>query len=212
MILSLPVSLLADQIGTAMLHNQGGVLLNGKPAPASSAIFPKDTVQTQPHHEATLDTTGSTATLKEETLIQSEENELLLEHGTVLVSTARFMSVSVGCLRVIPVSGEWTQYDVSDVNGRVTVDASKNDVRIEVRRTGPQKVHQPRPSDTVIVREGEHASRQEKCAAGKRPHYEAADGAILNSPWANGSAAGVIGVATCLALCRGDDPVSPSRP
>ena len=213
MVLALPVLFVADDTGASMLHNQGGVLLNGKPAPDSSAIFRNDTIETQPHHEATIDATGSTATVKEETLIQNGENELVLEHGTILVSTSRGMAVRVGCLRVVPATADWTQYDVTDVNGKVTVDAHKNDVRIEVRRAGSQQVRQPRPSDVATVREGEHTSREEKCsAAAKRPRYEAADGAILNDPWAKWSAMGVIGVVTCLALCRGDDPVSPSRP
>jgi len=213
MIVALPASLVADDTGAAMLHNQGGVLLNGKPAPDSSAIFRNDTIETHPHYEATIDTTGSTVTVKEETLIQNGENELVLEHGTLLVSTSRGMAVRVGCLRVVPVSAEWTQYDVTDVNGKVTVNAQKNDVLIEVRRTGSQEMRQQGSSDRATVREGEQASREEKCsAAAKRPRYEAADGAILNDPWAKWPAVGVIGVVTCLALCRGDDPVSPDRP
>jgi hypothetical protein len=213
MIVALPASLVADDTGAAMLHNQGGVLLNGKPAADSSAIFRNDTIQTQPHYEATIDTTGSTVTVKEETLIQHGENELFLEHGTLLVSTSRGMAVRVGCLRVVPVTAEWTQYDVTDVNGKVTVNAQKNDVQIEVRRTGSQEARQQQPSDRATVREGEHATREEKCsAAAKRPRYEAANGAILNDPWAKWSAVGVIGVVTCVALCRGDDPVSPSHP
>ena len=212
MIVVLPVALVADDTGASMLHNQGGVLLNGKPAPDSSAIFRNDTIQTQPHFEATIDTTGSTVTVKGETLIQEGENELFLEHGTVLVSTSRGMAVRVGCLRVVPVTAQWTQYDVTDVNGKVTVNAHKNDVLIEVRR-GSQEMRRQQPSDKATVHEGEHASRDEKCSpATKRPRYEAAHGAILNDPWAKWSAVGVIGVVTCLALCRGDDPVSPYRP
>ena len=213
MIVVLPVALVADDTGAAMLHNQGGVLLNGNPAPDSSAIFRNDTIQTQPHFEATIDTAGSTVTVKEETLIQDGENELFLEHGTVLVSTSRGMAVRVGCLRVVPVTAEWTQYDVTDVNGKVTVNAHKNDVLIEDRRAGSQEMRRQQTSDRVTVREGEQASREEKCSpAAKRPRYEAAHGAILNDPWAKWSAVGVIGVVTCLALCRGDDPVSPDRP
>lgn len=212
-VVALPASLVADDTGAFMLHNQGGVLLNGKPAPDSSAVFRNDTIETPPHGEATIDMAGSTVTVEEETLLQNGENELVLEHGTLLVSTSRGMAVRVGCLRVVPVTAEWTQYDVTDVNGRVTVDAHKNDVRIEVRRTVAQEGRQTRPSDMATVHEGEHASREEKCpAAAKRPRYEAVDGAILNDPWARWSAVGVVGIVTCLALCRGDDPVSPDRP
>jgi hypothetical protein len=212
MIVALPASLVADDGGASMLHNQGGVLLNGKPAPDSSAIFRNDTVQTQPHYEATIDTTGSTVTVKGETLIQNGENELFLEHGTLLVSTSRGMAVRVGCLRVVPVTAEWTQYDVTDVNGKVTVDAQKNDVQIEVRRAGSQEVRQPRASDRATVREGEQASREEKCVAlGKSPDHFAAKGAMLNSPIAKAIGTGVIGGVLVWVLV-GDDPASPSKP
>jgi hypothetical protein len=204
MIVALPASLVADDGSASMLHNQG--------APDSSAIFRNDTVQTQPHYEATIDATGSTATLEEETLIQNGENELFLEHGTLLVSTSRGMAVRVGCLRVVPVTAEWTQYDVTDVNGKVTVHAQKNDVQIEVRRTGSQEIRQPQTSDRATVREGEQASREQTCVAlGKSPSHFAAKGPLLNSPIAKAIGTGVIGGVLVWVLVD-DDPASPSKP
>ena len=133
MIAVCPSSLATQDSGGAILHNNGGVLLNGNPTPPSTAIFPDDLVQTQPNAEAAIDAAGSTVTIKAETLLQFEGNVLNLEHGTVLVSTSRVMTVRVGCITVIPVSAEWTQYDVSDIDGKVTVNARKSDVNIETR-------------------------------------------------------------------------------
>ena len=43
------------------------------------------------------------------------------------------MRVRVHCITVIPVSDtEWTQYEVTDVNGNIEVAAHKKDVRIEL--------------------------------------------------------------------------------
>jgi hypothetical protein len=213
MIVVLPSSLTAQESSGAMLRNNGGVLLNGNPAPPSMAIFPDDVVQTQPNAEATLDATGSTVTIKPEAIVRFEGNVLNLEHGTLLVSTSRAMTVRVGCITVIPVTTEWTQYDVADIDGKVTVNARKSDVYIEMREGKSQQSRQPGRSERVTVREGEQKTREEKCLVGpaRPPEYVAGKGAILNSPWAIWSAVGVIAT-TCLIICRGDDPVSPTLP
>jgi hypothetical protein len=209
----LPSSLAAQESGGAMLHNNGGVLLNGNPAPPSMAIFPDDLVQTQPNAEATLDATGSTVTIKPEAIVHFEGNVLNLEHGTLLVSTSRAMTVRVGCITVIPVTAEWTQYDVADIDGKVTVNARKGDVNIEMREGKSQQSRQPSRSERVTVREGEQKTREEKClvAPARPPEYVAGKGAILNSPWVKWPAVGVIATA-CWIICRSDDPVSPTLP
>ena len=213
MILPLPVYLVADDAGAAMLRDQGGVRLNGNPAPPSSALFRYDNVQTARHSEATIDTTGSTVTVKEETMIQYEDNELFLEHGTVLVSTSRAMAVRVGCLIVIPVNAEWTQYDITDVDGKIVVNAHTRDVYVERRDTRSQQIREKKDSDRAIVHEGEQATREEKCGAyEKLPGHIAGKGAFLNSPWAKELALGGIGIGVCWVICRGDDPISPSHP
>jgi len=114
---------------------------------------------------------------------------------------------------ITPVSADWTQYEVSDLAGEVTVSALKNDVYMESRSTRARPVKQSARPDRVIVREGERKLREEKCntAPVKSGAPAAGHGAILNSPYALGTALAVIG-ATCLALCRDDNPVSPSHP
>ena len=57
-------------------------------------------------------------------------NFLTLEHGSVSVGTSTEMSVHVNCLKVEPLSNDRTQYDVTDVSGKVEVAANKNDVKI----------------------------------------------------------------------------------
>jgi hypothetical protein len=213
MIVILPESLMADDSAAAILLSNGAVLLNGTSAPASSALFPSDLVQTPSRSEATINATGSTVTVKPDTMVQFEGSELYLDHGTLLVSTSRQLRVRVGCLTLVPVNPAWTQYDVTDVDGKVTVAARTSDVYIESRGTGLTQGQKGGRARWVTVREGEQQTREENCAgAPQAPAYVAGKGAILNSPWVKWPAVGVIGVATCWVLCRGDNPISPSAP
>ena len=209
----LPESLMADESTMAILHGTPGVLLNGNPAPPSSALFPDDVVQTQARAEATINAAGSTVTVNPETVVQFEGGELHLDHGTLQMSTSTQLRVRVGCLTVVPVNAVWTQYDVTDVNGKVTVAARTSDVNIETRGSKVTQGQKGSRAQEVTVREGEQKTREENCAvAPQAPAYVAAKGAILNSPWVKWPALGAIGIATCWALCRGDDPISPSDP
>jgi hypothetical protein len=65
----------------------------------------------------------------------------------------------------------------------------------------------------VIVHQGEQATREERCGAAAKPaEIVNADAAFLNTAWAKAAGLVAIGVITCYALCRGDDPISPDKP
>jgi hypothetical protein len=212
MIVVVPVSILAQSTDRAMLHSFGGVWLNGNPAPESSAIFPDALIQTPKEHVATIDADGSAVTVQPDTIVQFEGDELVLDHGGLQLNTARKMRVRVNCLTVIPITEDRTQYDVTDVDGKVKVVAYKNDVKIHYQGGGTRKT-KLRASTDVIVREGERATRDEHCAAPARPlDGIVADGAILNNPWGIGAGVVVVGVLACLGLCHVDDPISPAKP
>jgi len=210
---ALPVSLMADDLAAAMLHHDGGALLNGNPAPSSIAIFPNDTVQTPPLREATLHAAGSAVSVEPETLVQFEGDELVLDHGTLLVGTSSGLKVRVGCITVIPSTAEWTQYDVTDIDGKVRVSARKNDVNIDSRGSRLPSARSGGSIQRVSVREGEQLTREEACGSSRKSSdYIAAKGPFLNSPWAIGIGAAGIIFGTCWEFCRGDDPVSPYKP
>jgi hypothetical protein len=214
MIAILPVSLPADDTGGAILHSSGSVLLNKNPAPSTSALRSEDLVETQSDAIARIELTGSAADMNPETVVQFNSAELILEHGSLSVNTSRGLKVRVGCVTVTPVSLEWTHYDVSDVNGKVTVAALKNDVYIESRSANAQPAKESALSDRAIVREGERKSREEKCGGAtlKESSVAPGGGAIMSSPYVLWPAAGVIVGVGCWALCRGDDPISPDHP
>jgi hypothetical protein len=210
--LSMPALLPGQSTDRALLHGDGGTLRNGAPA-TSSAIFPDDVIQTQRGDSATLDAEGSSARLLGETIVQFEADELVLDHGQVEVSTARGLRVRVGCLTVIPLTAERTQFEVMDVDGKVKVIANLRDVKIHDRGAEAKKSRQSESSDG-IVREGHRTTREEKCGVAARPEEVIdARGAILNGvPARIAGGAAIIAIA-CAVLCHPtDDPVSPSNP
>jgi hypothetical protein len=209
MIAILPTSLIAQDSSRAMLHTSGGVWLNDTPAPSSSAIFLNDLVQTQKESQAKIDTDGSMATIQPDTIVEFEENELVLGHGSLQVNTLRAMRVRVNCMEVIPLTQEWTRYDVTAVDGNMTVVSYENDVKIHYREVAGRG--SKLAFSDVTVHPGNHVTREVRCRADATPG-QVVDAAILNSPWAIGAGIVAIGVLTCWALCRGGGPVSPSKP
>jgi hypothetical protein len=212
----LPLSLAAQDSARAMLHSDGGVWLNGNPGPSSSAVFPNDLIQTQQGHSAKIEAYGSAVTVQPETVVQFGGDELtvqlVLDHGGVQVDTSHGTKVRVNCITVSPLAQAWTRYDVTDVDGRVTVAAQENSVIIHYEGAAARQSRQPAFAD-VTVHQGEQATRDEKCGTPARPgDVVNAKVAILNNVWVKGAGLVAIGVLTCWALCRGDDPLSPDKP
>lgn len=208
-ILSAPLP--GQDLGRAMLHSDGGARLNGKPAPNYSAIFPYDGVETPKESTAKIDADGSTVTIRPGSMVQFDEVELVLDSGSLEVNSRRGMGVRVNCMTVVPLTQEWTRYDVIDADGKVTVVAQENDVKIHYGRVAARQSKDAGSSD-VTVHRGEQVIRDERCRTGSQPAPLDAKGAILNSPWARGAGIAAIGVLTCWALCRGEEPVSPDKP
>ncbi|MGA8502323.1 MAG: hypothetical protein WB683_12295 [Candidatus Sulfotelmatobacter sp.] len=207
----LPTSLMAQDSARAMLHNDGGAWVNGNPAPKSSTIFMHDLVRTQKENSARIDADGSTVTVEPETIVQFEGDELVLEHGTLLVNTFRGMRVRVNCVTISPPAQEWARYDVTDVDGRVLVLAHQNDVKIHYSGPATFRSKHIEPAD-VTVYQGGQATHEERCGeAPKTPAPADAKFAILNTPWAIGIGSAVIVGVTCWALCR-ENPLSPYTP
>jgi hypothetical protein len=137
----------------------------------------------------------------------------VLDHGSLQVDTSRGLKVRVNCLTVVPVNPQWAQFDVTDVNGKVTVVAHKNDVNIHAQNALVKSKPAGASSDAT-VREGEMATRDERCPPAERlPGSIDANGALVNSRWAKGIGMAAVGAIVCQAFCfHGDDPVSPSKP
>src|SRR5580700_11255009 len=182
MVILCPISLAAADTGSAVLHSEGGVWVNGFEIAGSTVVFPGDLLETRPGSVANIDAEGSSILIQAESVVKFQGTFLSLEHGSVSVGTSTSMSVHVSCLKVEPVSSERTQYDVADVSGSLQVGARKNDVNIT---TGGvlQKTHpQGGSSLSSVVHEGQQTTREEStaCGAATRPGG-AGDG--LNAKW-----------------------------
>jgi hypothetical protein len=208
----------AQDPSNAMLRsNAVGVFLNDNPAPAATALFRDDVIRTEKNAAARIEINGSSADIGPETIVQFEGDELVLDHGAVSVNSSRGLRVRVGCLTVTPVNDAlWTRYDVTDMNSKVTVSALKSDVYIDEHSKKQREldVKQSRNSGRSMVHETERKTREDKCGGGylNPSDSPAGKGALLNSPWAIATGAAVVGTLTCLGLCHGDDPLSPSTP
>ena len=97
--------------------------------------------------------------MQPESVLQYKGNEIVLDHGSLQVDTSRGMKVSVNCSTVVPVTQDWTQYDVTDVNGKVTVVAHKSGVNIHSQSSLAKRSKEAAASGDVTVREGETATR-----------------------------------------------------
>ena len=212
MILILPQSLLAIDTGSAILHAQGGVWVNGTEVPDSTAIFPGDLLETKPGFAANLTADGSTVVIQPESIVKFQGDVLVLEHGSVSVGTSKAMRVRVNCLTVVPITTEWTQYEVTDVSGRVLVAARKNDVKINHEGARAKLSKEPETASAAIVHEGEQSSREESEVCGAPPGPATA-GNALNPKWVAAGAAGG-GILILLLLHGGPSkpPVRSSKP
>lgn len=218
MIVLFPVSLLAADTGTAMVHSKGGVWVNGAEVADSAAIFPGDLLETKPGFVANLDAEGSSVLIQPESIVKFQGNFLILEHGSVSVGTSTSMSVHVNCIRVEPVSGERTQYDVTDTIGAVQVAALKNDVNIKQGGILQKASKEGASSQSATVQEGQQARRDETAVCGAAPRPGAGGNAMnpLNPKWIEiGGGAGAGALVLCLIFCRSSgsgSSISPSQP
>jgi hypothetical protein len=211
---TLPLSLMAADTGSAILRSTGGVWINGSEAPASIAVAPGDLLETKPGSVANLDADGSAVLIQPESIVKFNGDSLTLEHGSVSVGTSKSMSVHVDCIRVVPVSNEWTQYDVADLTGTVRASARKRDINIQVAASIRKPSPESGASQSATVREGEQATRDDTAACGALKSPTEA-GQSLNRKWIEiGGGAGGGVLLLCLLLCHGSNPpqVSPSQP
>lgn len=211
---AMPTYSVADDAG-ATLRTQGHVSVDGNPALPFAAIFPNSRIETEKNSSALLELSGSRVEIGAETIIEFENNELRLEHGSLSVLTFRSLAVRVGCILAVPVRSEETLFTTVDDSGRVTVSAVRNDVNINTTAKRSKQVADKDRPEQVTVRQGEQKSRDEKCGASPFETRTVAAGiqGLFNSPYAQGLAAAGIVVTLCLVFCfGGDEPASPSVP
>jgi hypothetical protein len=198
--------------GGAILHTQGEVWVNGYEAKDSSAVFPGDLIETKPDSPASLSLDGSTVLIQPESVARLQANVLDLDHGSLSVGTSKSFKVKARCVTVVPVGNEWTQYEVTDLNGNMQVAARKNDVKVEPELNPRKPAPTTEDSHGTLVHEGEQKSfnETELCGAPPRPKLASP---LVNPKWIAAGAAGT-GILLCVLFCSGPSskPVSPTNP
>ena len=212
MLVIVPAALFAADSGLAMLYSNGVTRLNGYDLPKSSAIFSGDVVQTAVGSVAKINATGSSLLVLSDSRVQFEGDAVKLEQGGVTVSTSKLMATRAGDVAVFPSASVWTQFDVTDMDGKVRIAARKGDLIINdpagatllaQGQETTRDVSQQTPQD-----ESEKKKKKKRRAGGAPP---AAGSTILDSPVAIGvGAAAVAGIATWVLLQSGE-PVSPKQ-
>jgi hypothetical protein len=209
-----PLSLFAADSNAAMLYTSGAAWVNGAHVPRStSAIFFGDLLQTRSDSIAKINQPGSTITVLSDSLITFEGDSLNIEHGGVAVSTSRAVSTSAGDIKVTPATKNWTEFNVTDVDGTVRIAAKKGNLTISDGK------------NAFLLAEGQETSRDESSSSdednsGKKRKKKgtpgavpAADGGVLNSPWAVGvGAAAAGGIIIWSVAFHNDEPASPAKP
>src|SRR5438309_10739984 len=110
-------SLAADS-NAAMVYARGTAWVNGAAIPKSSAIFPGDMVQTKSDSLANINSQGTSVIVQPDSLIQLQPNAIELEHGVVKVGTSKSMAAHIGDLTVSPKDGNWTEFQLVNLDGR----------------------------------------------------------------------------------------------
>ena len=214
MLVIVPSSLFAVDSGRAMLYSGGTISLNGSTPPQSSVIFSGDLVQTTKDSIAKINALGSSLVVLSDSGIRFDGNAVTLDHGGVAVSTSRAMATRTGDLTVTPAASVWTQFDVTNLNGKVKIAARKGDLTIadgaETTTLAQGQQTTRDESQQTAQDESEKQKKKKKRRGGGAP--AAGGGTILDSPVAIGvGAAAVAGIATWVFLQSGQ-PVSPVKP
>jgi hypothetical protein len=197
-----PASLLAADAdpGGAMLYGRGKepVLLNGKPLPRSSAVFPGDLIQTPSESVATLDAPGSGIIVYPDSMVKFEQNSVSIEHGSISIGTSKRMVATARRVTATPASVAWTEFEVADINGSIRVIASNGSVDVICGK------------GSVSLSEGDEAigDASGNCNKKKRPPGSPLPGSpgTLGSPWVVIGAMGTVGGVLCMLLCDNPQP------
>src|ERR1039458_6069245 len=197
----------AGETATAMLYTNGAAWLNGSDVPKSAALFSGDMLQTRLDSTASIQSNGSNVMVLADSLVKFEGPAVEIEHGAVRVTTSRGLAARAGDVTVKPVANTWTEFQVTDVDGRVQIAANKGDVTVQDDK------------GTTTVTQGQETTRDDSSDTEKKKRKKRAAGAavgagggVMSSTAAIVGGLGVVaGVGVWIWLQNGA-PVSPACP
>jgi len=143
-----------------------------------------------------------------DSLVKFEGLAVELEHGAVRVTTSRGLAARAGEVTVKPAANTWTEFQVTDVDGRVQIAANKGDLTVQDDK------------GTTTVTQGQQTTRDDTADTEKKKKRRrrgtgaatAAGGGIMSStPVVYGGLAALGGAAIWIWL-QSEPPVSPACP
>jgi hypothetical protein len=200
--------MLAGETASAMLYTNGAAWLNGSEVPKSAAVFSGDMLQTRPDSTASIQSNGSNVMVLADSLVKFEGPAVELEHGAVRVTTSRGLAARAGDVTVKPASNSWTEFQVTDVDGRVQIAANKGDVTVQDDK-GTTTVAQGQQTTRDDTADTEKKKKKRRRAAGAAP---AAGGGIMSSAPVVYGGLGAVGVVAVWVWTRSEPPASPVCP
>ncbi len=200
--------MLAGETASAMLYTNGAAWLNGSEVPKSAAVFSGDMLQTRPDSTASIQSNGSSVMVLADSLVKFEGLAVELEHGAVRVTTSRGLAARAGDVTVKPAANTWTEFQVTDVDGRVQIAANKGDLTVQDDK-GTTTVTQGQETTRDDTADQEKKKKRRRKGTGAAP---AAGGGIMSSPPVVYGGLAAIGGATIWILTRSEPPVSPACP
>jgi ferric-dicitrate binding protein FerR (iron transport regulator) len=201
--------MLAGETALAMLYTNGAAWLNGSAAPKSAAVFSGDMLQTQSDSMASVQSNGSSVMVLADSLVKFDGPAVEIEHGAVRVTTSRGMAARAGDVTVKPAANTWTEFQVTDVDGRMQIAANKGDVTVQDDKGTTTTVAQGQQTTRDDTTDQEKKKKRRRRAAGAAP---AAGGGIMSTSAAvYAGLGGVAGVGTWLLL-QSPQPISAASP
>jgi hypothetical protein len=196
--------MLAADTAAAMLYTNGAAWLNGSEVPKSAALFTGDLLQTRPDSTASIQANGSNVMVLANTLVKFEGPALEIEHGAVRVTTSRGLAARAGDVTVKPAGDSWTEFQVTDVDGRVQIAANKGDLTVQDDK-GTTTVTQGQ--QTTVDDTSDTDKKKKKHRHGNGAATAATGGIMSSTPAVVGGLAAVDGV-TVWMVTRSTAPVS----
>ncbi len=201
--------MLAGETASAMLYTNGSAWLNGSEVPKSAAVFWGDMLQTRPDSTASIQSNGSSVMVLADSLVKFEGPAVEIEHGGVRVTTSRGLAARASDVTVKPAANTWTEFQVTDVDGRMQIAANKGDVTVQDDKGTTTTVTQGQQTTRDDTANPEKKKKKRRRGAGAAP---AAGGGIMSStPVLYGGLAAVGGAAVWV-WTRQEPPVSPACP
>src|SRR5277367_5114596 len=170
--------MLAGETASAMLYTNGAAWLNGSEVPKSAAVFSGDMLQTRPGSTASIQSNGSNVMVLTDSLVKFEGPAVELEHGAVRVTTSRGLAARAGDVTVKPAGNSWTEFQVTDVDGRVQIAANKGDVTVQDDKGTTTTVSQGQETTRDDTASPEKKKKKRRKATGAAP---AAGGGVMSS-------------------------------